>query len=223
MGDDDHVGTHDHDHQHDHNHQHDHDHQHDHNHQHDHDHDHDFTDRIDRLEDPEQFRYLSGEELRTFLDPGPEWTVADLGSGTGVYTDEIAPTVDTVYDVDAYAAMHERYEERGCPANVELLTADVAEIPLDDGVLDGAVSLRTYHHGVAEALPELARLFRPGGRLVVFDWSATGAGERERGPPAESCFDLATVQSQLLEAGFRIGSAQDRRETFVVTARYRGD
>lgn len=192
-------------------------------HDHDHAHDHDFTDRADRLEDPVQYRYLSAEELRTFLDPAPDWVVADLGSGTGFYTNEIAPVVRTVYAVDAYEAMHERYREKGLPANVEPITADVSDVPLGTNVLDGAVSVRTFHHGVADALDELARLLRPGGRLVVFDWSATGRGDRDRGPDPADCFDLATVQSRLLDAGFRIRSAHERRETFVVTATLRAD
>lgn len=189
---------------------------------HGHRHDLDATDRIDRLEDPAQYRYLSGEELRTFLDPDPDWVIADLGSGTGFYTDEIAPIAGTVFAVDADEAKHARYRERGRPASVELVTADVADVPLADDSLDGAVSLRTFHHGVAEALGEVVRLLRAGGRLVVFDWSATGVGDRDRGPPPADCFDLATVQSRLRDVGFRIQHAHERRETFVVIARLGG-
>ncbi|WP_332900229.1 class I SAM-dependent methyltransferase [Haladaptatus sp. CMSO5] len=195
----------------------------DHAHGHSHDHDHDFTDRIDRLNDPIQFRYLSAEELRELLDPAPDWTVADLGSGTGLFTDELAPVVDTLYALDTNDGMHEAYRERGVPENVDLVTEDVAATPFADGELDGAISLRTFHHGVAEALPELARVLRPGGRFVVFDWSATRAGETERGPPADMCFDIATAQSLLLDHGFRIQRAKERRETFVVVATRRGD
>jgi len=189
----------------------------------DHGHDHNFTDRVDRLEDPVQYRYLSAEELRTFLDPTPDWTVADLGSGTGFYTNEIAPLVDTVFAVDVYEEMHDHYREKGMPRNVEPITADVEDVPLEDNQVDGAISVRTFHHGVAEALDEVSRLLRPGGRLVVFDWSATGVGDRDRGPDPDSCYDLATVQSLLLETGFAIRNAYERRETFVVIATRRGD
>jgi SAM-dependent methyltransferase len=184
-----------------------------------HSHDHDSTDRLDRLDDPAQFRYLSAEELRVFLDPEPDWTVADLGSGTGFYTGEIAPVVGTVYAIDADERKHDRFRKNGLPANVDTLTTAVADVPLADDDLDAAVSLRTFHHGVAEAIDEVTRLLRPNGRFVVYDWSATGAGTRDRGPPAGECFDLAGVQSRLLDAGFRIVTAQERRETFVVVAR----
>lgn len=210
-------------HSHDHDHSHDHHHKHGNAHDHHHDHDHDFTDRAERLNDPIQYRYLSAEELREFLDPAPDWVVADLGSGTGFYTDEIAPIVDVVYAVDAFEGMHEHYRDRGVPENVELVTANVQSTPLNDDELDGAVSLRTFHHGVSDSLNEVARILRPGGRLVVVDWSATSVGDRERGPAPEECFDLATVQTLLLEHGFKIQYAQERRETFVVVATLRSD
>lgn len=194
-----------------------------HHHDKDHNHDHDFSDRVELLEDPVQYRYLSEEELRTFLRPGPNWTVADLGSGTGFYTDAVAPTVEKLYAVDAFEAMHEEYRAKGVPSNVDLLTSDVADLPLDDDVLDAALSIRTFHHGVSDALGEVARVLRPGGRFVVFDWSASGEGDRDRGPDPEMCFDLATVQSHLLDAGFRVEWAQERRETFVVVATLRDE
>ncbi|WP_241430837.1 hypothetical protein [Halalkalicoccus jeotgali] len=50
---------------------------------------------------------------------------------------------------------------------------------------------------------------------MIVDWSATGAGERD-GRDEEEYLNLATVQLHLLEAGFHIVEAQERRETFVV-------
>lgn len=171
-----------------------------------------------RLEDPSRYRYLSAEEVYTLLAPVPDWTVADLGSGTGFYTDDVAPLVTRVYAVDLHGAMQDAYREKGVPGNVELVTSDVATLPFDDAALDAALSIRTFHHGVADALDELRRVLRPGGRFVAVDWSATGAGDRDRGPAREDCFDLATAQAMLLEAGFEIRAARERRETFVVVS-----
>lgn len=181
----------------------------------------DILDRIDRLRDPSQYRYLSGEELRYLLNPDPEWVVADFGSGTGFYTDEISPVVKKVYAIDILEEMHEHYRDYGMPSNVEPITADFADTPFDDGDLDGAISTRTFHHGFETALDEIARVLRDRGRFVIVDWSATGAGERES-PANEEYFDLATVQSLLIAAGFEIRVARERRETFVVVATLHG-
>jgi ubiquinone/menaquinone biosynthesis C-methylase UbiE len=175
------------------------------------------TERMERLEDTKTYRYLSGEELRGFLDPRPGWRVVDLGSGTGFYTRELAPAVRTVYAVDIDRDMHEFHRTNGMAANVVPVTADVSALPFRDDELDGAVSTRTFHHDLGDALPEIERVLGPGGRLVVTDWSATGAGERDHARD-EEYFDVATVQSRLLEADFCIRHARERRETFVITA-----
>lgn len=177
-------------------------------------------DRIEKLADPNAFRYCSGEELRTALAPTPEWRVADFGSGTGLFTNELAPVVDTVFAIDIRQHLHRIYRETGTPANVVPVTADFESLPFPADALDGGVSTRTYHHGMEASLPEIARVIRPGGRLVIVDWSATGAGERDSRTD-ETYLDLATVQSQLLEHGFRIGDARKRRETFVVVGERR--
>ena len=174
-------------------------------------------DRLDKLEDPSRYRWVSGEELRHHLDPSPSWVVADLGSGTGFYTDEVAPVVRRAYAVDLLEEMHERYREQGMPANVEPVTTAFDDLPFDDGALDGAVAVMTFHHELDESLAEVARVLRAGGRLVVADWSRTGVGLRDP-PVEEEYFDAATCQSLLLAAGFRIRLAQERQETFVVVA-----
>ena len=173
--------------------------------------------RIDQLRDPSQYNYLSGEELRYLLNPDPDCVVADFGSGTGFYTDEIAPVVGTAYAIDDLEQMHAEYRECGMPSNVEPIVSDFAETPLKTNELDGAISTRTFHHGFETALDEVARVMRPGGRFVIMDWSATGAGERDT-PVEEEYFDLATVQSLLIDSGFEIRSAQERRETFAIVA-----
>ena len=178
-------------------------------------------DRVAAIDDARSaFRYCSAEELRTFLDPGPDWCVADFGSGTGLFTRELAPVAGTVYAVDVRPGMHAAFRENGMPEAVESVVADFADLPFPDDHLDGAVSMRTYHHGFEDALPEVARVLRPGGRLVIVDWSGTGAGERES-PVDEEYLDLATVQSHLLDAGFRIVEAGERRETFVAVGSLR--
>ncbi|MFC4451437.1 class I SAM-dependent methyltransferase [Halorussus aquaticus] len=101
----------------------------------------------DRLEDESRYRYLSREELVGALALGSDRddTVADLGSGTGFYTDDVAPFAGEVRAIDVQAEMHELYREKGVPQNVELMTADVGDLPFADGELDAAFSTMTFH------------------------------------------------------------------------------
>ncbi|MFC6835822.1 class I SAM-dependent methyltransferase [Halomarina ordinaria] len=174
--------------------------------------------RADNLEDPERYQYLSLDELLALFDPEADQTVADLGSGTGFYTDDVAPHVGTLYAVDVQEAMHEYYREKGAPHNVTFVVADVEDLPFEDDELDGAYSTMTYHEFASEAaLAELARTITPGGLLGVADWSASGAGEE--GPPTDERFSLATAMRQLTDAGFTVEYGSERRETFVLRAR----
>ncbi|SEV94245.1 class I SAM-dependent methyltransferase [Natrinema salifodinae] len=187
------------------------------------------VERADALEDPGRYRYCSREELLTMLDPTDDDRVADLGSGTGFYADDVAPFVDTLYAVDVQQAMHDRYREKGTPDAVEFITAEVSSLPFDDDHLDGAYSTMTHHEYAAPvngtdadadagdgALAELARVLRPGARLVTVDWSADGSGES--GPPLAERYDLDEATAQLEAAGFEIETASDRPETIAIVA-----
>lgn len=174
------------------------------------------VERAANLEDEGRYRYLSREELVALLAPGGK--IADLGSGTGFYTDDVAPYAERVYAVDVQEGMHDFYREKGVPANVELVTANVEQLPFDDDHLDAAFSTMTYHEFESDgALAELARVLKPGGRLVVVDWSAEGEGAD--GPPVDERYDATTASEQLAAAGFAVERAAARAETFVVVAR----
>ena len=174
--------------------------------------------RADRLEDEARYRWCSSEELLSLLGPHEEAVVADLGSGTGFYTDHVAPYARHVYAVDIQPEMHDWYEENGVPENVELVTASVEDLPFDDDELDRAFSTMTYHEfSGTEAITELARVLKPGGSLVLVDWTSTGEGRD--GPPLAERHDLGEAVSALSERGFTVDTAVSRTETFVCRAR----
>ena len=176
------------------------------------------VDRADALDDPSRYRFCSREELLTLLSPSPDDVVADLGSGTGFYTDDVAPFVDTLYAVDVQHEMHDLYRENGVPRNVDLVTAEIGDLPFPDDALDAAFSTMTYHEfATDESLAELARVLRPGGRVVTVDWSARGDGTD--GPPTAERYDLGHAVSSFADAGFATTHAVDRRETFVAVVR----
>lgn len=175
------------------------------------------VERADALEDPDRFRYCSTEELLGLVRPAGDDVVADLGSGTGFYTDVIAPHVATLHAVDVQPAMHDLYREKGVPETVELVTAEVADLPFADDALDAAVSTMTYHEYAGDdALAELARVVEPGGRVVTVDWTAEGSGSD--GPPTDERYALGDCASAFEAAGFRTDRAATRTETFVHVA-----
>jgi ubiquinone/menaquinone biosynthesis C-methylase UbiE len=103
---------------------------------------------------------------------GAEWTVGDLGCGTGQVSAALAPFVARVIAVDASAAMLQAAKKRlhGI-GNVELRRGDLEALPVDDARLDAATLMLVLHH-LAEperAVAEIARVLKPGGRAIVVD------------------------------------------------------
>jgi ubiquinone/menaquinone biosynthesis C-methylase UbiE len=170
----------------------------------------------DALDDPSRYEHLSAAELVGAAALAADDRVLDVGSGTGFYTDTLAGVAGRVYAVDLQPAMAARYRERGVPDGVDLVAADAGRLPLAADAVDVAVSTMTYHELPAAALDELARVVRPGGRLVVADWTASGPGEA--GPPPAERFDAWTAAAAVDDAGFTVRRAESRIETFLLTA-----
>lgn len=172
--------------------------------------------RADKLERAEnRYRYVSAEELLWAIDPCHDDTVADLGSGTGFYTDVVAPRAGTVHAVDIQPTMHDYYREKGVPDNVELVTSGVDDLPFDDGALDAAFSTMTYHEfATPGALSEIRRVIDSAGRFAIADWAASGDGES--GPPVEERYSATEAVEALHGAGFAVEFEAVRPETFLL-------
>ncbi|WP_306060785.1 class I SAM-dependent methyltransferase [Natronococcus wangiae] len=176
------------------------------------------AERADKLEEAGQrYQFISAEELLWAVSLSPDDTVADLGSGTGFFTDDVAPHAGEVYAVDVQEEMHEYYREKGVPENVVLVTSDVSDLPFDDGGVDAAFSTMTYHEFASDdVLAEVRRVLASHGRLVIVDWASTGTGED--GPPVDERYSADEATDALRDAGFTIEHEAVRPETFLLIA-----
>lgn len=104
-----------------------------------------------------------------WLLPANATDVLDVGAGTGGLTRQLVTRVPHVRAVEPDARMREVLEER--LAGVEVMDGRGEEIPADDASFD-AVFMSSAWHWVDEerAVPEMARVLRPGGRLALL-WS----------------------------------------------------
>lgn len=168
------------------------------------------------LEDLDRFRYLSRDELVAAIDVETDSTVADIGSGTGFYTREIAPFVGKLYAVDLQDEMHDKFVEEQIPSNVELVLSPAASLPFETGTIDAIYSTMTFHEVSNAAPAEFDRVLGPGGRLVIADWSSGGAGER--GPPLGERTNADGAAKALEAVGFSVESTSERPETFMLEA-----
>jgi len=101
-----------------------------------------------------------------------DWTVGDLGCGTGQVSAALAPFVERVIAVDSSAAMLQAAKKRlhGFD-NIDLRRGELEALPVDDAKLDAATLMLVLHH-VPEpqrALAEMARVLKPHGQAVIVD------------------------------------------------------
>ena len=104
----------------------------------------------------------------------PGAVAVDVGTGTGEFLMLLAQTGARVIGVDNSEKMLETCRARVAEAgltNVELRQGDAEKLPIDDGACDVAFSSMTMHHlsAPAQGAKELARVVKPGGRVVVSD------------------------------------------------------
>jgi len=171
----------------------------------------------ERLEDAEsRYSHLSGEEVIGLVRPSSATKVLDVGSGTGFYTDVIAPYAKEVCAVDLQEKMHRLYEKKGTPSKVKTVTCDASEMPFGDGTFERALSTMTYHELGEGAGKEIRRVLTDSGVFAVADWSVDGEGAT--GPPLGERVSVGNVMNQLREAGFVVDRASERVETFVLRA-----
>jgi len=102
----------------------------------------------------------------------PTLTVGDLGCGTGQLTETIAPYVRRVIAVDGSGEMLDAARRRLAELrNVDVRKGELETLPIEDGELDAAMLSLVLHYSPSpgKTLSEVARVLRPGGRVLVVD------------------------------------------------------
>jgi SAM-dependent methyltransferase len=102
--------------------------------------------------------------LRDDVGLAPGRSVVDLGAGTGKFTPRLVATGATVVAVEPVEAMLARLA--AALPGVRALAGTATAIPLPDASVDAVVCAQAFHwFASADALREIHRVLRPGGRL----------------------------------------------------------
>jgi SAM-dependent methyltransferase len=117
------------------------------------------------------------ERSFALLEPRPGAVLLDAGCGLGDDVRALAARVapgGRALGVDASASMVAEARRRGLSDGVQFMVGDVERLDLEDASVDGCRAERTFQHLAhpSAAARELARVVRPGGRVVVSepDW-----------------------------------------------------
>jgi ubiquinone/menaquinone biosynthesis C-methylase UbiE len=119
---------------------------------------------------------ITRPRLREALAPAPGQRLLEVGPGTGYYALEVAEWIVPggrldVFDLQLEMLDHtlRRAEERGIGANIVGVQGDARSLPYEDDTFDAAylVTVLGEIPDQEAALRELARVVKPGGRVVV--------------------------------------------------------
>jgi SAM-dependent methyltransferase len=112
------------------------------------------------------------EHVRRFVQPSGDERALDAGAGTGALAFALSPHVREVVAVDRVPELLAEARARAAAfPNVTFVEGDASRLALESASFDIAGCARTLHHVHRPELvvAELARLTRPGGRVLIVD------------------------------------------------------
>lgn len=149
---------------------------------------HSHTDNVDRQFSEQASAYLTStvhaagkdlQRLSQLLAPRPDVCLLDLGCGAGHASFAAAAVVERVVAYDLSAAMLGVVQQAAADKGLQNIQTEqgVAErLPFADRSFDVVISRYSAHHwhDVAQALREVKRVLRPGGRVIFMDVCSPG-------------------------------------------------
>lgn len=158
----------------------------------------------------------------------PGSTVLDVGTGTGVLLPFLAAATGPggkVVALDIAEEMLARAKSKNTAGNVTFVHGDITETPFCPGTFDEIICNSCFPHIVdrPRAVREMARILKPGGRLVIFHpQSREAVNEIHRSLGGVVANDLlpedAAMLALLQENGFPAVALSSTPEKYQVTA-----
>ncbi len=145
----------------------------------------------------------------------------DVACGPGIVVTALAPGAKEVVGCDITPEMLDKARERCAKAglaNVRFVPGNVEKLPFADGEFDVVVSRSAVHHFLdpAAAFREMARVLRPGGRMVTVDVASSDVPEEAalhnaleilRDPSHVRMLSKRELDAHLLAAGLSLQEA----------------
>ena len=135
-----------------------------------------YQDRFDPflLNKNPRLRRFYGDLFEDVLGPLPRGRMLDVGAGTGIYFDALAPYAKEIEALDSSDDMVRaaaRYCEASGLGHIHPRVGLADALPYEPGSFDTVIALDTLHHvpDLGGVLAEVARVLKEGGYFLVFE------------------------------------------------------
>lgn len=178
--------------------------------------------KIHLLESKERQSYLNTEEILSMLNLHPNYLVADLGCGSGVFSIPLSFLVKHVYAIDVEPKMIEFVNQKILKQkikNIKTMLSNGAVIPLEDDFLDLLLTVNTLHEfkNLNMTLKEIYRVLKPGGKIAVVDFKKKKEGF---GPPEHIRISSRKARTILIKNNFKVSQMKYLRfDYFLLLAK----
>jgi Dimethyladenosine transferase (rRNA methylation) len=172
------------------------------------------AEKADVLESKSRYGIVSKDEIKAEIEEGD--IVADIGSGTGFFTDDMAKVGQKVYAVDFQDGMHEYYREKGVPENVKLINTDASKFRPKQ-TPDIAFLITSLHEmNIRDTIEHISDIVSEDGKLFIVDWSSNTDTGRV---PAKDKLISAKEASNIVSEHFKVYKCQEKRDTYILKAK----
>ena len=175
---------------------------------------------VQRFERPGREVFDQRENIVKALNIRPGMAIADIGSGTGLFTRLFSPAVGpegTVYAVDIARNFIDEIMRQSSAAGMDNVIGIVnshKDVQLDPASIDLAFVCDTYHHFEypRTILRSIHEALRPGGSMVIIDFRKI-KGVSSDWVMSHTRADRKTVIREIESEGFELTEDRDFLET----------
>lgn len=173
---------------------------------------------IELLELEERKIWQNPEEILGTVEIKPDFSVADVGCGSGFLTIPLSQKVKKVYAIDVQTEMLDFLEKKIRKfevKNIQLLFSKENEIPLENECVDLLVSVNTLHEfdDKEKMIAEIKRVLKNSGKVLIVDFKKK---HTDFGPPINIRVSKEQALSIFRKGGFANLKWQDLQQHYLL-------